>query len=330
MANTGLIQLGAVRTQAQQRSDQLNSGFITAVEWNSMITASYKELFDLLITSYGDDYMIANPYRFSTSSGVTLYPLPDGSTTTDSVSGLVAVPLYKLVGVDLMVTTAPDSRITLKRFEFTERNNYQQAAQTSYVGGATPIRYRILGANLQFAPTPLGGQNMQLWYIPKPTNLQPIVVGSATSASAVVTVSDTTQLAVGMTVTDMVVPQGGTQVVPTGTTIVSIASGVSFTMSAVALASAPNYLFAAYSDATTFDGISGWEEYVVLDAAIKGVVKEESDPSALMAEKEAMRQRIMATAMGRDASLPSRVSDTQSIDYWNGTFGGFGYDYGGY
>jgi len=63
----------------------------------------------------------------------------------------------------------------------------------------------------------------------------------------------------------------------------------------------------------TFDGVNGWEEYVVLDAAIKCLVKEESDVSALVKFKEDQLQRIMAAAPNRNAAEPQRVTDVNAV-----------------
>ncbi len=57
------------------------------------------------------------------------------------------------------------------------------------------------------------------------------------------------------------------------------------------------------------DGVNGWEEYIILDTAIKMLAKEESDPRVLMAQKAAMRQRIEDTAANRDAGSPERATD---------------------
>ena len=65
----------------------------------------------------------------------------------------------------------------------------------------------------------------------------------------------------------------------------------------------------------SFDGINGWEEYVVIDAAIKMLVKEESDTSELMMAKEAMRQRVLQASSARDSNEPARVVDVESNYY---------------
>lgn len=68
------------------------------------------------------------------------------------------------------------------------------------------------------------------------------------------------------------------------------------------------------SDSDEFDPINGWEEYVIVDTAIKMLTKEESDTSALELRKLKLEQRINTAANNRDAGNPIQVSDT-SIDY---------------
>lgn len=72
------------------------------------------------------------------------------------------------------------------------------------------------------------------------------------------------------------------------------------------------------ADTDTFDDFNGFSEYVVVDAAIKALNKEESDVSVLMAQKEALRQRIMEMAQNRDAGEPESVSDiyAENDDYY--------------
>lgn len=65
-------------------------------------------------------------------------------------------------------------------------------------------------------------------------------------------------------------------------------------------------------DASTLDGLDYWHEYVVVDAAIRCLQKEESDVSVLMAQKQALKQRIVSIAAGRDASGPAHILDVDS------------------
>lgn len=70
------------------------------------------------------------------------------------------------------------------------------------------------------------------------------------------------------------------------------------------------------AESSTFDGVSGWLEYVVCDAAIKALQKEESDVSVLMAQKQALVERIEAAAENRDAGSPSTVADVSGRMSW--------------
>ncbi len=69
------------------------------------------------------------------------------------------------------------------------------------------------------------------------------------------------------------------------------------------------------SDVDTFDGVNGWEEYIVVDAAIKMLRKEESDITALTFEKRELTERIEAMANSRDAGNPEYVADVSRASY---------------
>lgn len=63
------------------------------------------------------------------------------------------------------------------------------------------------------------------------------------------------------------------------------------------------------------DGVNGWEDYIVVDAARKALVKEESDASELNAELLRVTARIEHEAANRDAGMPARVSDVYAAAY---------------
>lgn len=66
------------------------------------------------------------------------------------------------------------------------------------------------------------------------------------------------------------------------------------------------------TDITT-QGVSGWLEYVIVDAAIKALQKEESDVTILAAQKDMLKRRIEAASMNRDAGQPDTISATRSV-----------------
>lgn len=236
---TGEMSLGQLRLLAQQRSDMVNSQYITVPEWNTYINQSYFELYDILIQAYGNEYYVAAPYQFTTDGSVG-YSLP-----TD---------FYKLLGVDLNVNSANNAWVTINKFNFIDRNRYVYPQNNVNALGVPGLRYRLVGNNLQFIPTPSSGQILQLWYIPRMSQL--------------------------------------------------------------------------LQDTDICDGVSGWTEYIIVDAAIKAMQKEESDVTVLALQKQALIDRIQAAAENRDAGQPDTISDTRRnsdpFGYgWDGPIGGF-------
>jgi hypothetical protein len=86
------------------------------------------------------------------------------------------------------------------------------------------------------------------------------------------------------------------------------------TLSLAALATQPIAMLYFWRDDTTIDGIAGWEEFVIVDAAIKAKIKQEEDVSDLRVQREEMVQRIQSMAEGRDAGQAHHVSDVMSVN----------------
>lgn len=68
-------------------------------------------------------------------------------------------------------------------------------------------------------------------------------------------------------------------------------------------------------DTDTMDGVNGWEQYVIVDAARKCLLKEESDTSELERELAKLTNRIEVMAQNRDAGNPQQVEDIHEDDY---------------
>jgi hypothetical protein len=273
MSLSSQASLGALRLQTIQRAGMENNPAISIPEWNSYITNSYKELYDLLVSAYGNDYYVATPYQFQIT-GQNFYPVPSD--------------FYKILGMDLQYSASPTGWITLKRFEFIDRN------KGAYLNSAVTV-----------------SSLAQAWYIPEPTSLQILPTCGTTLNSTTVGVSDSTDLSVGMSIY-------GNGIVP-GTTISSInTSNNTIVISAAAFITQPYVTLACWVDSTTIDGISGWEEYIFVDAAIKSGIKQEFDISELKVQKMMLKERIEAMAAGRDAGQAQHVSDAMAVN-------GFGY-----
>jgi hypothetical protein len=216
-------------------------------EWNSYINKSIDELYDLLVTSY-EDYYIAPPITFTTDGTNGAYALPNGQNYDG------APAFYKLAGVDLGLSNSNNAWVTLKKFNFIDRNRFIYPQLSSSILGVFNASYRIVGNNLQFIPVPSAGQYMKMWYVPR---LKPLLL-----------------------------------------------------------------------DSDICDGVNGWTEYVIVDAAIKALQKEESDVSVLMAQKQALKVRIEESAQNRDESIPDTISNTRGSGWQSGGGGYNGGEFG--
>lgn len=204
-----------------------NSQFVSDSELNSFINSSANELWDLLVSTV-DDYGLTST-NLSIVAGTDTYSLP--------------AAFYKLRGVDVVVD-ASGNAVTLKPFNFAERNNFAFTPTWNLVGLAY-LRYHIQGNSLRFIPIPNTVQTVRVWYIPVLTQMS--------------------------------------------------------------------------ADSDTLDGVNGFEEYVVVDAARKMRIKEESDTSALDMEKAALKQRIEAMAASRDQGSCEKIADvsrTLPYEFW--------------
>lgn len=68
---------------------------------------------------------------------------------------------------------------------------------------------------------------------------------------------------------------------------------------------------AATSD--TFDFIHSWDDWVAQRMAIRAIVKEESDPSAYLAELAQIYKRLTDGISNRDSGEPERIADVRNM-----------------
>jgi hypothetical protein len=234
-APIGQTTLVDVRTQAKERADMVNSNFVSLPEWNKYITLAYKELYDLQIAAYGNDYYVKQPYTYTTAQSIdpnynaSVYPLPND--------------FYKLILCEVALNPAdPNSWITLRQYERIQQNlwNYPNV-YTFY--GITNLRYRLTGTQLQIVPIPSANQTIRIWYAPRPARL--------------------------------------------------------------------------VADTDLIDGISGWEEHIILNSARKALKKEESSEEAMALEAELapMTARLEAMAANRNIAEPMKVSDSRTRNF---------------
>lgn len=63
------------------------------------------------------------------------------------------------------------------------------------------------------------------------------------------------------------------------------------------------------SDSDTLDDVNQYSDFVIISAAIKMMLKEESDASTLIGERERIAKKINEAAKNRDAGQPESISD---------------------
>lgn len=160
----GELSLGELRLRSQQRADRVGSQFVTMPEWNFFINQAYFELYDLLITTYEDNF-VAPRLTFTTDGSTQLYDLPNGQNLN------AAPAFYKLYGVDLGLDNTANAWVTLKKFDFIARNRYVFPQITSSLLGVFNLNYRLIGNKIMFTPIPSSGQQIGLWYFPRLTTL---------------------------------------------------------------------------------------------------------------------------------------------------------------
>lgn len=337
------VTLASLRTQVRQRADMVHSQFVTDAELNTWINSSHRELRDLLVQAYGEDYYAA-----------------EKSYATDGVSDTLALPgdFYKLLGVDLL---DGGRWRTLRRFNFSERN---QNRETDGAAWWQRLRYRLRGNSLWFDRAPAAGLSVRLLYVPQAPDigggmdddgsgvivLNGVVAGD--SLTGLLAYPDTehephfeagTGSVPGINYFDVGATDEHTahnlalairmsEVVSKGIIGGATASGNEVTVSGLTpafLVFAPGAKFLwftgdpedgdnghiALGSGAAVDGINGWEEYIVVDCAAKALEKEESDPSAMFARKAALIQRIQSAAANRDAGEPARVVDVSRNDF---------------
>lgn len=68
-------------------------------------------------------------------------------------------------------------------------------------------------------------------------------------------------------------------------------------------------------DGDTLDGVNGYEQLIILDAAIMAKIKEETDVTELRYERDKILMSIEAAAENRDANEPQRVNDAYNNSY---------------
>lgn len=149
------VTFGELKTRSRQRADMVNSQFISEAELETFVNESVTDLYDLLITSYDEDYFLKSE-DITIVNGQEDYDLP--------------ADFYKMRGVDLVESEKNIS--TLKPFNFQERNRFKNALVFDYsFDSVSGSRYRIMGNRLRLTPVPDSNKTLRVWYNPVFTDM---------------------------------------------------------------------------------------------------------------------------------------------------------------
>src|SRR5690606_3965737 len=294
-----------------------DTDFVEDSELDTYINQSAAELYDLLVTKF-EDYYMADPFLFTISSGNTR------SLPSD---------FYKLRGLDRSL--GGGQWIDVRRFNFVDRNRRSDAVYRAF----GVVKYRIVGSSLHLTPGDQVTGDYRMWYIPKPTAGVVGVLSSLVLQDITYTSKDLYSLGDTISVEYTVGGTAGSEVVSVvGDAIsVQIESGVSTATQIKAAIDASvassDLVTAAISGtgsnaqtAASAGNLSGgvvqvdlndfmdYDEFIVIDAAIKCLAKEESDISALQLGKDNITKRILAISANLDSSRPDQIADVYGFN----------------
>jgi hypothetical protein len=142
-----MTKLSDLVATVRERTDKVNSQFVTDPELVSWLNSSLAELYDLLATTY-EDYQLSVSTPIVVAGGSS-FPLP--------------ADFYKLRGVDREI----GSRwVTLFPYSMQQRNRFAfPFVNVAY--GYLDIFYRLQGNVVQLIPTQNASAVYQLWYTAK-------------------------------------------------------------------------------------------------------------------------------------------------------------------
>ena len=126
-------------TRVRQRAGIEKSQVLTDAEIISHIDAAYTRMYDAIVDRFENYFVI--------------------STDVTPSSGTATLPsdFYKLLGVDMLISTPPES---IAPFTFSERNNTSSS-----------VRYLLQNASMKFIPAPGPGVQFRVWYVPAPEKI---------------------------------------------------------------------------------------------------------------------------------------------------------------
>lgn len=283
--------------QSRQRADQVNSVFVKENELILAVNASAKELHDLLVSAYGEEYYY-DTFQSNFTVDETSYPLPAN--------------FFKLAGVDIETGIGAAKFWPVDKFSNRHRNRDVAFAYTGLL-----IKYRLRGGNLIFAPAPRDARAYKIHYTPTARKL----IKQSFVEADVIFASDQIILTAHGLLAGAPIQFTTTSALPTPllTNTVYYVLVVDANTIQVALTEGGAAIILTddgtgpHTALSAFDGINGWENYIVVDVARKMLDKEESDSRHLTAEKKEILGKLEQLARNRDSGEPEQVTDVDPL-----------------
>lgn len=141
--------LAQLRETIRLRSDMLHTEYVSDDELNTYINLSLKELYGLLVETF-QNYFVTSQTT-TVAANEQSFALPTDST--------------KVIGVD--AKTGENTWVTLRHFEFMERNLYQPPNQGMVSQYWSNIRYQLRDDSIYLNPAPGQSADIKVWYIPE-------------------------------------------------------------------------------------------------------------------------------------------------------------------
>lgn len=140
-------------------ADMRNSAFIdqsgtAGTELIRYVNMAYKDLYAQIVLS--KEFYFTTSTTINVVGGTSSYTLPSD--------------FYKLDGVDMALDNS-GRYLTLKPFQFMERNKFRSGLALTVAPYGQVFRYIIVGTNIQFIPLPSQSSVIQLWYTPEPVSI---------------------------------------------------------------------------------------------------------------------------------------------------------------
>jgi hypothetical protein len=161
------VTLATLISKARTRADMVGSDFVSDADVTEMLNSSWSELYEFLVGVF-EDYFIAK-YSFATVNGTDEYDL-----------SAVNPGVFKIRGIDIVLSTASGNRIPLQPFQWSERDRYYAAVWGAVaIPGARRPAYREMGSKLKLLSPPDSAYSLELIYVPNCVPLDNTVPGTS-------------------------------------------------------------------------------------------------------------------------------------------------------